>query len=205
MADTTPVYGWPYQEASDPPDGATLGQALAEAIEATVDSIDDRLDTAESAITNNDNNAAAGQATTQTNSFTTAAGTFASVITKSYAFLDEYAYKISYSYRVQVIGGTSPFAVETRLRRASASGTVFHAPGNTAAVATNFMTMSGFCVVKVTNGNTTQTIVVSAAFSSSGAPTSMDLEGASDARHTLLIERLGPAAEFPDALELPTA
>ena len=154
---------------------------------------------------NTNNNASAGQSTTQTNSFTTAANTFASVVTKSYAFLDEYAYKISYFYRVQVIGGTSPYNVETRLRRASASGTVFHAPGGTAAITTNFMKMDGWCIVKVTNGNTTQTIVVSAAFTSSGAPTSMDLEGATDARNTVLIERLGPASDFPDAIELPTS
>jgi hypothetical protein len=51
MADTTAIYGWPYQEATDPPDGASLGQDLAEAIEATVDSIDDRVDTAETDIT----------------------------------------------------------------------------------------------------------------------------------------------------------
>ena len=50
MADTTPTYGWPYQELGDPPDGADLGQDLALAIEATVDSIDDRLDTAEATL-----------------------------------------------------------------------------------------------------------------------------------------------------------
>lgn len=43
MADVTPEYGWPYQEASDPPDGASLGEDLALAIEATVESIDDRV------------------------------------------------------------------------------------------------------------------------------------------------------------------
>lgn len=51
MADTTSIYGWPYQEAADPPDGAQLGQDLAEAIEATVDGLDDRLDTAEARVT----------------------------------------------------------------------------------------------------------------------------------------------------------
>lgn len=41
MADTTTRYGWPYQEGSDPPDGANLGQDLAEAIEATVGDLED--------------------------------------------------------------------------------------------------------------------------------------------------------------------
>lgn len=33
---TTPVYGWPFQGLTDPPDGADLGESLALAIEATV-------------------------------------------------------------------------------------------------------------------------------------------------------------------------
>lgn len=51
MADTTAIYGWPFQEVDDPPNGATLGQELAEAIEATVDSIDDRVSVLEPATT----------------------------------------------------------------------------------------------------------------------------------------------------------
>ncbi|WP_433793932.1 hypothetical protein [Actinoplanes sp. CA-252034] len=43
MADTTTRYGFPFQEATDPPNGADLGQALAEAIEARVATIDDRV------------------------------------------------------------------------------------------------------------------------------------------------------------------
>lgn len=39
MADTTPTYGWPYQEATDPPDGASLGEDLALAVEATVSAL----------------------------------------------------------------------------------------------------------------------------------------------------------------------
>jgi hypothetical protein len=47
MPDTTTRYSWPYQEATDPPDGPALGQDLAEAVETTVGAIDDRLDDAE--------------------------------------------------------------------------------------------------------------------------------------------------------------
>lgn len=35
---TTPVYGWPYQGLSDPPNGATLGEGMALGIEATLQS-----------------------------------------------------------------------------------------------------------------------------------------------------------------------
>lgn len=44
MADTTPRYGWPYQEAGDPPDGAGLGQDLAEAVETSLGTIEDAAD-----------------------------------------------------------------------------------------------------------------------------------------------------------------
>lgn len=50
MADTTTRYAFPFQEAGDPPDGASLGEDLAEAIETTVGGIDDRLDDAEDTI-----------------------------------------------------------------------------------------------------------------------------------------------------------
>jgi hypothetical protein len=36
MAGTTPTYGWPYQLLTDPPDGASLGEDLALAIESDV-------------------------------------------------------------------------------------------------------------------------------------------------------------------------
>jgi hypothetical protein len=45
MADTTTRYGWPYQEAGDPPDGAGLGQDLAEAIETSLGTVEDAADT----------------------------------------------------------------------------------------------------------------------------------------------------------------
>ncbi len=44
---TTPVFGWPYQSLTDPPNGATLGRDLALAIEATASGLDARLDVLE--------------------------------------------------------------------------------------------------------------------------------------------------------------
>lgn len=42
MADTTARYGFPYQETTDPPDGAGLGQDLAEAVEDALGDLEDR-------------------------------------------------------------------------------------------------------------------------------------------------------------------
>lgn len=43
MPGDTTRYSWPYQSAGDAPNGPTLGQDLAEAVEATVGGIDDRV------------------------------------------------------------------------------------------------------------------------------------------------------------------
>jgi hypothetical protein len=55
MADTTTRYGFPYQEAGDPPDGASLGQDLAEAVENSLGTLEDnaesRLDAVEARVT----------------------------------------------------------------------------------------------------------------------------------------------------------
>ena len=43
MADQTTRYSLPYQEGTDPPNGPVLGQDLAEAVEAALGEIDDRV------------------------------------------------------------------------------------------------------------------------------------------------------------------
>jgi hypothetical protein len=45
MADTTTRYGFPFQEATDPPDGAAVGQDLAEAVDTALGSVEDAADT----------------------------------------------------------------------------------------------------------------------------------------------------------------
>lgn len=47
MAATTPIYGFPYQTPTDPPDGADLGHDLALSVETALDTVDDRLDIVE--------------------------------------------------------------------------------------------------------------------------------------------------------------
>lgn len=51
MASTTPIYGWPYQGLTDPPNGATLGQGLALAAEATVSAIRTDVTALQSSVT----------------------------------------------------------------------------------------------------------------------------------------------------------
>lgn len=43
MADSTTRYSFPYQEASDAPNGPALGQDLAEAVEVSLGTVDDRV------------------------------------------------------------------------------------------------------------------------------------------------------------------
>lgn len=50
MASTTANYGWPYQDPTDPPDGASLGEDLAVAIDTDVAAIDARVTAAEADI-----------------------------------------------------------------------------------------------------------------------------------------------------------
>ncbi len=47
MTATTPIYGFPYPEDTDPPDGPGQIQALAEAVESDLDTVDDRVDALE--------------------------------------------------------------------------------------------------------------------------------------------------------------
>ena len=44
MADVTTRYAFPFQEAGDPPDGASVGQDLAEAIDTALGTVEDAAD-----------------------------------------------------------------------------------------------------------------------------------------------------------------
>lgn len=128
-----------------------------------------------------------------------------SIITVSHAFKVGYAYEIGWEWCAQLNGGTSPFAPYSRIRRASATGTVIEDLITHAAVTTNFIKMRGSVIVKCTVANTTQTIVLCGGYSSSGAPTSMDVEATSTRRTRLTVRRIGTATKYSGALEVPTA
>jgi len=134
-----------------------------------------------------------------------ASGTDTLITTVTHDFVDEFAYEISYSWCCQFTGGTSPFNAFSKIRRTNASGTVIYDPGGVAAITTNFVHIQGSVIVKVTAGNTTQTLALIGGFSTSGSPTSIDVEAASTRRTRLEVKRVATAAEYSTALELPTA
>jgi len=123
----------------------------------------------------------------------------------SHDFIDEWAYEIAWSWAAQFNGGTSPFVAYTKIKRTNAAGTEIRGIAGTTCVSTNVMQVEGSCIVKCTAGNTTQTIALVGGYSASGAPTSLDVEASSVRRTKIEVKRIGTAAEYTDALEVPTA
>lgn len=200
MAGVTPIYGFPYQEAADPPDGASLGEDLAEAVETALDSVDDRADALE------DWNAdcSVSISTTKIEPLATVAGTDAVITTVSHTFKQGFAYRISWEWSAQFNSGTSPFFAYTKIRRNNASGTEIRGTAGIAAVTTNVMTVNGSIIVKRTGADTTQTIALIGGMSGSGLPSSLDVEASATRPTMLVIERIGTATKFSGAGEVPT-
>lgn len=144
--------------------------------------------------------------TTKIEPLVSATGVDAQIITVSATFKAGYAYKISYRFRTQHTGGTGPYVATPKLKRATASGTLVHDPGSFPAVSTNFISVQGSVEVKnTTGGDHTQTIVLTGAMSTSGSPTSMDVEASTTAPTVLTVEVIGHATQYPGAVEVPTA
>lgn len=143
--------------------------------------------------------------TTAAAPLTSSSGTDVAVASLAYEFVSGYAYEISYGMRMQINGGTSPFVVYSKLRRASAAGTVIIDPGGTAVITTNFIWIEGRTIVRRTAATTTQTIVSVAAFGTTGAPTSIDLEASATSPAFLNIRPIGLAANYSTAPEVPTS
>lgn len=128
------------------------------------------------------------------------------VLTLSNEYKSERLYRVSYSFRVQMNGGTSPFAPFTRIRRTNASGTLIYDPGITAAVTANNVHIHGECYLKRTGTtDTTETIALTISRNATGSPTSLDVEATATAPSMLLIEEIGPASDFSGAIEVPTS
>lgn len=149
--------------------------------------------------------AAAALSTTANQPLVSAANTDALVQSLSYDFKKGYCYKISYSWRMQINGGTSPFVVYSKLRRLNASGTLFFDPGGVCHIGSNFMQQSGFAIVKCSIADTTQTVALVGGFSTTGGPTSLDVESAPAAPKLIIIEKLGLDTDVPSAIEIPTS
>lgn len=211
MPGDTTRYSFPYQSVGDPPDGPSLGQDLAEAIEAALGPVDD----AAAAVTADWNTkeplldelfaSASVYNYGPVSPLVSAANTDTLVTSMSYTFKTGYAYEINYSGRFQIVGGTSPFVAYVKLRRGNASGTLIHDPGGTAMVGSNFLSLNARYIVKRTGANTSQTIAMCAGFSTSGGPSSLDLEAASQAPAVLSIRCIGYAANHGGAAEIATA
>lgn len=128
------------------------------------------------------------------------------VLSLSNSYKSDRLYRVSYSFRVQMNGGTSPFAPFTRIRRTNAAGTLIYDPGATAAITSNNIHIHGVCYLKRTGTtDTTQTIALTISRNVTGAPTSVDVEANATAPSMLLIEEIGPASDFSGAIEVPTA
>ncbi len=211
MPGDTTRYSFPYQSVGDPPDGPSLGQDLAEAVEAALGAVDDVAATVTADLATKE--PLLDEMFASLSSYVTGAVTPLSstanadtlITSLAYTFKTGYAYEISYSARLQVAGGTSPFVCSLKLRRANAAGTVIHDPGGSAMITTNFLGIDRRCVVKRTGANTTQTVALVANFGSTGGPTSVDLEAATVAPAGLTIKCIGYAANHSSAQEIATA
>lgn len=214
MADVTTRYSFPYQEAADPPDGAGLGQDLAEAVETALGDVEDdleaadvaldgRLDIVELALTSS----RSAFDTSGIRPLTSSTNADTAVVTLSnFAFKAGYAYLIEFWLRGQITAGTGPnFVVHPKLKRASAAGTVIHDPGDIAFTGTNFMTSGVQSVIMKCSSDTTQTLVVTAAIGTTGTPTALDVEASTTAASRVTVRIIGTAANHSGALEVPTS
>lgn len=150
-----------------------------------------------------DADASVAFSTTAITPLTGSTGTDVSIITLSHAFKAGYAYRISWQWAAQITGGTSPYAVQSKIKRSNASGTLIDDSGNQAVITTNFARITGDVVVKCTVANTTQTLCLTGAMTGSG--TALDVEAASTRRIRLECRRIGTSTKYSGALEIPTA
>jgi hypothetical protein len=197
MADTTANYALPYPESTDAPEVWSDMQNLAEGVDGALDGVQGLI--TEQLTTYNT------FSTSPIQPLVSAANTDTVIATVSASFKQGYAYEISHEWTAQFTGGTSPFSAFSKIRRTNAAGTVIDDMGGTTATTTNFCRMRGSVVVKCTAGNTTQTIALVGGFSTTGSPTSMDVEAASTRRTRLSVRVIGYAADHSGALEVPTA
>lgn len=127
-------------------------------------------------------------------------------ISLSFTFRANRAYRLDYFVRVTMTGGTSPYAPFPRLRRANVTGTVITNPGTTTVLTTNNGAIQGTVFLKRTGDtDTTQTVVLCVNKNTTGSPTSMAINGFSDAPTYIVIQELGSSDDFTGAIEIPTA
>jgi len=195
MATTTRGYVTP--DDTDAPEIPADMAALAESVDGDVQAlVDTYLENARSTISQTSNTPLSSSINTP-----------ALIMTRSFAFEAGQAYRISVWARVSLTNATStsgwPYV---QIRRTNASGTLIHDPGAQGLAGQTGFTSTGVqsCIVKCTAADTTQTIAFCASWSGASA-TAINVASATSARPYLLIEPIGPAANFADAMEIPTA
>lgn len=138
------------------------------------------------------------------------ANTNALIVSGSYDFVSGYAYEISAQCRWTVTGSPTG-SVEPRVMfnftRVNASGTSIWAGGYLGAGESLApMHFYGSQIVKVTGGDTTQTICLNGQYSTVGSASAMGIttNGATTPAR-LTIKRIGLASKHSTCLELPTS
>jgi hypothetical protein len=139
----------------------------------------------------------------------TTANQATTVLTGSFNFKSGYAYEIAFSTRYQFAGFTATASAEPRgtfgLHRINPAGTLIYQGGYTNASDTaDFQTYQSM-VVKVTAGDTTQTIALTGQYSSVAGTTSMTIPASPQQPVRMTIRCIGVASDHSDALELPTS
>jgi hypothetical protein len=150
--------------------------------------------------------------TTSASPLTTTANTAAIITSGSYDFVSGYAYEMTITCRFTTGGGSVTATAERTcvfsLSRATAAGTKFYNSGRVEVASSNAVHFHGSQVVKVTAGDTTQTICFNGEFDNGAgvvANTMAITTNGSTTPARLTIKRIGMAANHADAIELPTS
>lgn len=158
------------------------------------------------------NDSASFLRTTSASPLTTTASTPASITSGSYDFVSGYAYEIIMTCRFQLTGGTvsatEPRTALFSLKRATAAGTEIYNSGRVETSSSEVVHFHSSQVVKVTNGDTTQTIHFTGQFDNSLGIVTTTMNVTTNGSVTparMTIKRIGMASNHADAVELPTS
>jgi len=156
------------------------------------------------------NDSASFLRTTTVSPLVSSANTDTSILTGSFDFVSGYAYEITLSARFAIAGTYTTDGVVPRalfgLRRTNASGTQIYNSGYVPVTDNANYHFHGSQIVKVTAGDTTQTISFNAQYSSVAGASSMSINlNGSVTPAVMTIKRIGLAANHADAVELPTS
>jgi hypothetical protein len=150
--------------------------------------------------------------TTGASPLVSSANTKTSILTGSFDFVSGYAYEISIQCRFTIdITASTTAVTEARalfnITRTNAAGTSLYGSGYEGTTEDNApLHFYASQIVKVTAGDTTQTLSFNGQYSSNLSAASMAISvNGSTTPARMTIKRIGLAANHADAIELPTA